>query len=693
MVADCARFDRQVFWAVFLATAIYFITVRADFFFGPATYEAGDFAANALQIIEAKHGRETLGNYSRWRFHHPGPAFFYVYAGGEYLFYDLLGVVSSPHNAHVLTGVLLQAFFFASSMAILSCYHPRWRFVLLVLILALIHFRLTEHAFLSIWPPHQLLLPFLCMMLAGASVATGRLRHLPLLTLASGFLIHGHVAQVLFVGSVSLVASLLFLSRWRRWRREMPLSAVLRRSQGRNPLLLAGVTAAVFSVPLVLEALHGRHSNFAAILDHLRSHSGEHNSLNASIFYFAQFLTYWRFHDLPEGNWRQFAARNFGSISLWLLVFLAFTITATVLFAGVRRPRHPLSLRFGLTRRMVSYFGCVCVVVLTAAVASIIWGVKITGELWAFNSFFNYSILLAFTLPGALMIDVAFRSVPRLVLAAEICGLGAMAALTGRVPIYSEPQCRNPTHHEVARLVDEAGGLPKRHLLLLQLPVWSRVAALAVDMQRTGVDFAVPPEWSFLFGKTHVGSLPEALRIPERNVVWVMGTKEELAPNYETLIELGDGCYAQDWHKLRRLSVPSLVALDADVYFIQGFDAVEQHEFRWTSARKALIFLPVAAQQNNLKIEFVLQGLTAPARLPKQRVIMRVGGSVVANWNVSDKDKFILELPNELVKKQTEVQQGVLIEVETPDACTPKSLGINDDTRMLAVEFHQIRLL
>lgn len=692
VIGYCARFDRQVFWAVFLATAVYFVTVRADFFFGPATYEAGDFAADALQIIEAKHGRETLGPYSRWRFHHPGPAFFYVYAGGEFLFYDLLGIVSSPHNAHVLTGVLLQSFFFASSIAILSYYHRRWRFVLLVLILALIHFRLTEHAFLSIWTTHQLLLPFLCMILAGASVATGRLRHLPLLALASGFLIHGHVAQMLFVGAVWFVVSLLFLSRWRRWRRVISLSAVLRRLRGRNPLLLATVTAAVFSAPLVLEALHGRHGNFAAILDHMRSHSGERNSLNESIFYFAQFLTYWGFHDLPEGNWKQFVTRSFGPLSLWLLVFLTFTITATVLFACLRRPRHPLILRFGLTRRMVSYFGCVCVVALTTAVASIIWGVKIAGEMWAFNSFFNYSILFAFILPGALMIDVAFRSVPRLVLAAEICGLGAVAAMPGRFTILSEVQNGNASHQKFARLVSETGALPKRHMLLLRHSVWPRVAALALDMQRNGVDFAVPPEWSFMFGKTHEGSLPEALRAPERNAVWVLGTEQELAPNFETLIDLGGGCYAQDLHKLRKLSVPAIIMPDAEAYFMDGFHAAESG-FRWTAEHHAWMFLPLNPPENGMKIEFVLNGLTQAPRKPNQRVIVSIGSLVVANWNVSDEDKFVLDLPREFVKNQVKVAQGILLDFEIPDACSPKSIGINDDTRMLGIAFHQIRLL
>jgi hypothetical protein len=38
-------------------------------------YEADDYAANSLQVLKAKSFHETVGNYCRFGFHHPGPAF------------------------------------------------------------------------------------------------------------------------------------------------------------------------------------------------------------------------------------------------------------------------------------------------------------------------------------------------------------------------------------------------------------------------------------------------------------------------------------------------------------------------------------------------------------------------------------------------------------------------------------------
>ena len=87
-------------WRLFLgawaAISLVLLWLARDFVFGGPMYEWADFAANAFQIDRAKHLSELLGNYSRFGFHHPGPAFFYAYAASEVLFHDLLGVAGAP---------------------------------------------------------------------------------------------------------------------------------------------------------------------------------------------------------------------------------------------------------------------------------------------------------------------------------------------------------------------------------------------------------------------------------------------------------------------------------------------------------------------------------------------------------------------------------------------------------------------
>src|SRR5271165_5126166 len=64
--------------------------------------EHSDFAANSLLVQQAKHFKLLTGHYSRWFFHHPGPAFLYLFALGEFLFHDVLHIVPAPYNGQLL---------------------------------------------------------------------------------------------------------------------------------------------------------------------------------------------------------------------------------------------------------------------------------------------------------------------------------------------------------------------------------------------------------------------------------------------------------------------------------------------------------------------------------------------------------------------------------------------------------------
>src|ERR1700683_314667 len=102
--------------APLLLTAIFVLLVLAVNFqlFTRPIVEAGDYAANSLLVQQAKHFRLLTGHYSRWHFMHPGPAFLYLFALGEFLFYDVLHIVPAPYNGQLLItiifdGVLLSA--------------------------------------------------------------------------------------------------------------------------------------------------------------------------------------------------------------------------------------------------------------------------------------------------------------------------------------------------------------------------------------------------------------------------------------------------------------------------------------------------------------------------------------------------------------------------------------------------------
>src|SRR5215471_11264585 len=80
-------------WAVPFAVLFGVLCARNRFLFPTRLYEQGDAGANSILIEQARHFTLLVGNYSRQRFHHPGPAYMYVQAIGEYLFQNALHLV------------------------------------------------------------------------------------------------------------------------------------------------------------------------------------------------------------------------------------------------------------------------------------------------------------------------------------------------------------------------------------------------------------------------------------------------------------------------------------------------------------------------------------------------------------------------------------------------------------------------
>jgi hypothetical protein len=73
--------------------------------------EAGDTASNSLLILDAKRFHLFTGNYSNAGFYHPGPVTLYVFALGEIVFHDWLGLTKSPFAGQQIALIIFLAFF------------------------------------------------------------------------------------------------------------------------------------------------------------------------------------------------------------------------------------------------------------------------------------------------------------------------------------------------------------------------------------------------------------------------------------------------------------------------------------------------------------------------------------------------------------------------------------------------------
>src|SRR5580704_2423806 len=100
-------------WAAPFALVLAVLVVRSRFLFTASFYEQGDAGANSILIQQAMHGTLLIGNYSREGFNHPGPAYMYAQAAGQWLFFYALHLVPTAWNAHVLAVFALNSAFVA----------------------------------------------------------------------------------------------------------------------------------------------------------------------------------------------------------------------------------------------------------------------------------------------------------------------------------------------------------------------------------------------------------------------------------------------------------------------------------------------------------------------------------------------------------------------------------------------------
>ncbi|PYI90475.1 MAG: hypothetical protein DME97_17515 [Verrucomicrobia bacterium] len=520
-------------------------------------YEMGDLAANSLQIIRAKHFAPVLGNYSRFGFYHPGPAFFYVYAASEALFHDALHVVPTPLNAQLIGLYALSAFFFSATLGVISRWldseAAKW-FLSIALLLAAWHFsavgefynlNFARPGLFSIWPPCVLVFPFLCFLIAAASVAAGGGRDLPLMTLAACFVVHSHVGMPLFVVPITLLVYGSFLLRLRHGRSGeggWPWRAFPRAHW------LACAIIVLFLVPIVIDLLTATRSNLSLIIDHLQNGYGERKGLLRSIFYFMHFAAYTpypnsntipAFENFDIRGTVAFFITHWRAYGLWIVVILSplLLLRAKFNFAAFRAKSQNANFT---TPKLRSFLIRMYLVVGFAIVLTIVWGHIQEGPMYYFNAHFNfavyYSLLLVFAVTLAQSIahgklarlaalssgspsrPSLMRAGPFLIALAAVALFARQARQFRYRPQDSEEQHIFATTMERALKSDSIQ--PK--LLSFEGQAWAETVGVALYLQRAGAnwyvaDYAVPIP--FIFGRDR--AIPDketALRLPHASV-------------------------------------------------------------------------------------------------------------------------------------------------------------------------------
>lgn len=528
------------------------------YIFRSSQYEMSDIAANSLQVLRAKHFHLVLGHYCRFGFYHPGPAFFYVYAAGEALFYDALHLVPTPFNAQMIGLYALSAFFFAATLSVISkrldTAASKW-FLGLALLLAAWHFGAVgrhyefipgHQGFLGIWPPCVLVLPFLCFLAASASVASGGGKDLPLMTLTAGFLAHGHVAMPLLVVPITLLAYGGLVQRVRTARPERvswPWPAFPRHHW------FAVVLLALSLVPIVLDMITSDPSNVRLILDHIRTSYGERKGVWQSVLYFLHFGAYAAypnssvipaFETYDAWGTLLFFRTHWRAYGLWLavicvpIVLLRNTARRSVRARRIENDSLVPSEVKAFLLRMYLVLG-------SAIVLSIVWGHIQEGPMYYYSSFSNFAIYYGFLLIFAVTMAFWFERRASYHLASSLSYLGnwpkrmkaagpiivALAAIAAFVhearrfrsaPPNQDQQLRFATTIDTALKMDPLQ--PK--LLSFEGQAWTEAIGVALYLQRRGSSWYVAdyaPSIPLIFGRDR--AIPDketSVRVPGASI-------------------------------------------------------------------------------------------------------------------------------------------------------------------------------
>ena len=435
----------------------------------PAT---GDYAALELYTRLAAQGRQLLGPYSRFGFHHPGPAYFYASVP--------LYVLSGDRFAGIL---LTAALVNAAGIVFLL-----WRvgreggaaaLVAAALVVALfVSWRGPSWLF-SAWNPNVAVMPFGLALVSLAAVAAGRDGALPVAALAGSFAVQTHLGCLPATVAAGLAALVLLVPRARS-AAGLPPPPALRRGW----LILTALVLAVLWAPPLVEQLRPDGGNLGHIVSFV-ARRGEGHPAGEALATAGAAIAGWLFR-----------ARDSSARAVLVLVVVALASA----HGAARHARQP----FAAALSLVTFAG-VAAAVLSAA--------RATGPLLPY--LFRWMAMLAVATAAALAAGVAplvaarARAPRRPRLLATI-GVVTLALVSGRnlalARATSEAPPAAPEDSEAAARLSDAiasalAGTSPRPLVEVGPHVdRDLVLGVLLGLDKKGRPFAVQPFGPFRLG-------------------------------------------------------------------------------------------------------------------------------------------------------------------------------------------------
>lgn len=436
----------------------------------PAT---GDYAVLELYTRLAAQGRQLLGPYSRFGFHHPGPAYFYASV-------PLYVVSGERFTGILLTAALLGVLSIALLLRRVGRSGGVGALLAAALVIALfLSFRGPGWLF-SAWNPNVAVLPFGLALVSFAAVAAGEFRALPAAVLAGSFAAQTHLGCLPATAALACATALLFVPRIRS-------AAGLPRPERwpRRPLLLALLVAAVMWAPPVVEQLRPGGGNLAHIVG-FTVHSTDRHAAGEALAATGAAVVGWLF-----------GAHEAAAVALLLLVVVALAVA----HGAARRAGHA----FAIATSLVTFAGVAAAILSSARVAGPLLPYLLR---WMAMLLVGTAAALASGVAPLVRARAAASRRPRLLMTA---GLVALALVSGRNLALAQSALRAPpaaagdaqAPARLAEAIDSGVVIAERRRPLVEVgPHVDRDLVLGVllALDKAGTRFAVQPFGPFRLG-------------------------------------------------------------------------------------------------------------------------------------------------------------------------------------------------
>ena len=442
-----------------------------------------DPALVELATRDAGRGRQLLGPYSRFGFHHPGPAMFYLLLPGY-----LAG--GRTHGGLLLGALALNLLGLAGAgWAARRLGDRRLALALLALVPFLVA-RLGPAGLSSAWNPNLVVVAFVATVVAGAAVALGAATLLPVLVVAGSLAAQSHLALVGPVATVVVFATVLRLLS--REPRGGPGDAA---APGARPaFVLAAVLAVAAWTPVVVEQVASERGNLTRIAAYLAKERPAQPPA-ATLDAYGRAAGSWLVAPLGAGAAGR--AATVAGLALAALQPLALAL-------AVRRRRRPVGALAGL--------GIALTVLALVTIRGLASPLHEYLTRWiAGLGVIHAAVLVAAVLPRRLEAVEPEQAVGARGWQLAIAVVAVLAAGLNLVLVAGYPSWRKQAGEPVFARIGRAGAAAVA-VVNCDEPVrvsigegasWELAAGVVLRLDREGRRVGVDPAWSFMFGPAH----------------------------------------------------------------------------------------------------------------------------------------------------------------------------------------------